>query len=171
MYIVKIEGDKRYKRLILNPRILDSYGHLNWNNIVTVSESTLSRYKTSQFIQTQGSEKVYELRASKNSDTGVKHWVNLTKDQFLQAGFDPDSIFTINRIEGSAAFYALGSPRTTAYYPKLRVKHSAKDNIFVVSSAPKTQNNTKQQSVVLSTTPKSKSHGAKIILQSKKQEQ
>lgn len=121
VYIVKHIGRKKYRRLILNPAILNSYANLRWNNVVTVSESTLRQYTISHFIKVQGSNTIYELRASQHADTGVKHRVNLTPSQFVQAGFDLDSIFTVNRVEGSSQFYRTGADRTIAYYPKFRL--------------------------------------------------
>ena len=38
IYIVKLVGEKKFKRLILSPHVFDSYGHLNWDNVnLTVS--------------------------------------------------------------------------------------------------------------------------------------
>ena len=116
VYIVKKTTNQNYKRLILNPQIFNSYGHLSWNNIKVVPTSLLAQYKTSNLIRQQGDARVYELVASPNADTGVKHWVNMTHAQFLSLGFDPNSIYTINHIEGSNTFYRIGATKTFADY-------------------------------------------------------
>ena len=38
VYIVKIINEKRFKRLIINPDIFESYGHLEWENVQDVSQ-------------------------------------------------------------------------------------------------------------------------------------
>lgn len=124
VYIIKNIDGKKFKRLILNPEIFDSYGHLEWRNIKiagpTAGPTILTQYKTSNLIRQDGDTKVYELVSNPNADTGTKHWINLTQEEFLQAGFDPDSIYTVNDIEGSNEFYKTGSQRTAADYPQLR---------------------------------------------------
>ncbi|MCK4525336.1 MAG: hypothetical protein KAU07_02790, partial [Candidatus Andersenbacteria bacterium] len=47
VYIVKLVGEKSFKRLILNPTVFESYGHLNWGDIQTVSETVMGEYTTS----------------------------------------------------------------------------------------------------------------------------
>ena len=125
MYIVKKTDDnKQYKRLVINPSVLNNYDHLNTKNAIVVSKSASSQYKTSHLIRIQGSDTVYELRPSQNSSVGVKHPVNVTQNQFVQAGLDPDSVFPVSRSEGSSRIYITGSARTAAYYPKLRLTDS-----------------------------------------------
>ncbi len=98
VYIVKIVGSKKFKRLILNPEVFNSYGHLKWENIKTVSESVMDEYTTSSLVRVDGDEKVYAL--APNGDTGSKSWINLTADEFLsEPNTDPDSIYTINSFE------------------------------------------------------------------------
>ena len=36
IYIVKTINNKQFKRLIINPDIFNSYGHLEWNNVQDV---------------------------------------------------------------------------------------------------------------------------------------
>ena len=38
VYIVKIIGAEKFKRLILNPEIFNQYGHLKWENIKEISQ-------------------------------------------------------------------------------------------------------------------------------------
>ena len=77
VYIVKIVGQKTFKRLILNPQVFDSYGNLRWDNIKTVSQATLDTYTTSNLVrQFQGDGMVYRLFPE--GDTGVKSHIQLT---------------------------------------------------------------------------------------------
>ena len=139
VYIVKEVRGKQYKRLILNPEIFNSYGHLSWNNIKVVPESTLYQYTTSNLIRQQGDARVYELNAGYNTDIGVKHWLNLTPAQILALGFDPDSIYTINHIEGSDYFYRTGNTRTYLDYPQLTRKITDSSWQYVISDGGRIQ--------------------------------
>ena len=51
IYIVKITGSKLFKRLILNPTIFESYGHLRWEDVISVSPQTLNQYRTSDLVR------------------------------------------------------------------------------------------------------------------------
>ncbi|MDD5590145.1 MAG: hypothetical protein PHQ47_03155, partial [Candidatus Portnoybacteria bacterium] len=41
VYIAKYVGSKKFKRLILNPQVFESYGHLSWSKIKTVTQAEL----------------------------------------------------------------------------------------------------------------------------------
>ncbi|MFA7171775.1 MAG: hypothetical protein WC180_07340, partial [Candidatus Paceibacterota bacterium] len=71
-YIVKIVGTKKFKRLVLNPTIFNSYGHLNWSDIQEVDQSVLDEYETSSLARVDGDSKVYAL--TPNDDAGSKSW-------------------------------------------------------------------------------------------------
>ena len=96
IYIAKVVSDtETYKRLILNPQVFDSYGHLNWGDVKEVDQSVMDSFTTSDLVRQDGTDEVYSLVA--DDDTGTKHWVNLTAEQFVdEAGADPDSIYTVN---------------------------------------------------------------------------
>ena len=106
IYIVKlveVEGEdtKMFKRLMLNPTVFESYGHLNWGDVQTVSQAVMDEYTTSSLVRvdTDPDEKVYAM--APDGDIGSKSWVNLTTDEFVtDAGSDPDSIYTINAVDG-----------------------------------------------------------------------
>jgi len=120
VYIVKIIGSKTFKRLILNPAIFESYGHLSWSNIVTVSQATLDSYTTSNMVievtaaGAAVSGKVYIVSSSAGSDTGTKQWLNVTAADFEAAGLDWDSLYQVNATEAGAGFYPEGSAITDA---------------------------------------------------------
>lgn len=116
VYIVKFINNKKFKRLILNPDIFNSYGHLKWENIRTVSQSTMDEYTISELVlevNPDGSvadPKVYRVRSAANSDVGERRWMNMTAQEFETLGNDWDSIYHINHTEASPNFYPTGEP-------------------------------------------------------------
>jgi len=96
VFIVKIVGAKTFKRLILNPEVFESYGHLEWGNIQTISASTVEGYTTSQLVRADGETKVYKLVP--DGDVGTKEWMNMTAAEF-GATYDWDSIYTVNSVD------------------------------------------------------------------------
>ena len=115
VYIVKIVGTKQFKRLVLNPTVFDSYGHLNWGDIQTVSQSVMDGYTTSALVRvdTDPDEKVYAM--APENDTGKKSWVNVTAAEFLgvAGSEDGDSIYTINSTD-AGSYVAVGNVTTVA---------------------------------------------------------
>ena len=115
IYIVKLKNSKKFKRLILNPAIFNSYGHLSWNKVKTVSQAVQDAYTESTLVievNPDGSvfdPKVYSVTSSLNADVGVKHWLNMTAAQFVTKGYDWDSIYHINHTEAGKNFYPLGA--------------------------------------------------------------
>jgi len=113
VYIVKLVGTKMFKRLMLNPTVFESYGHLNWGDIQTVSQAVMDTYTTSSLVRvdTDLAEKVYAM--APDGDIGSKSWVNLTSAQFLGVtGSDADAIYTINAVDGGN-YTAVGDVTTT----------------------------------------------------------
>ncbi len=110
VYVIKIVGHKKFKRLIINPKVFESYGDQfdhnkngnPWDDIKQVSQSTMDSFKTSNLVRCFdpsvgiNDPKVYQLNP--NGDQGTKTWLNLTPQQFEQ-NHDWDSIFIINRVE------------------------------------------------------------------------
>jgi len=120
VYIVKIIGSKMFKRLILNPAIFESYGHLSWSNIITVSQATLDSYTTSNMVievtpaGAAVNGRVYIVTSAAGSDTGTKQWLNVTASEFEAAGLDWDSLYQVNATEAGAGFYPEGAAITDA---------------------------------------------------------
>jgi len=119
IYIVKLIGSKKFKRLILNPDIFNSYGHLKWGNVKTVSQAVQDAYTLSELVievNADGSvfdPKVYRVSSALNSDVGIKQWLNITAVQFAASGRDWDAIYKINHTEASTNFYPLSTPITS----------------------------------------------------------
>lgn len=137
IYIVKMVGTKQFKRLVLNPQIFASYGHLKWENIKTVSQAEIDALKTSSLVRVDGTEKVYALTPVAGGDTGAKSWVNVTADQFINgAGSDSDSIYTINSTD-FAAYSAKGDITTVtalkAFYKDGTLPASVSDGALKVA--------------------------------------
>ncbi|MFH0852589.1 MAG: hypothetical protein V1845_03220 [bacterium] len=104
VYIAKYLGAKAFKRLILSPSVFNSYGHLSWSNVKTVSQATMDQFTISTLVRAVGDPKVYNLAPVANSDNGGKHWVNMTAEQFTacnssNALFDWDSVYQINTVD------------------------------------------------------------------------
>ena len=76
----------RYARLILNPQVFNSYGHLSWDNIQAITPPMQDFFLensifVSNFVrQVDGDGKVYMLFPS--GDVGVKRHIQLTAQQF-----------------------------------------------------------------------------------------
>ena len=120
IYIASFVGTKRFKRLILNPEIFNSYGHLSWGNVKTVSQAVQDAFTLSDLVievNADGSvydPKVYKVTSALNADVGQKQWLNMTAAQFELEGYDWDAIAHINHIEAGVNFYPLGTEITSA---------------------------------------------------------
>jgi hypothetical protein len=119
VYIVKLVGNKKYKRLILNPEIFNSYGHLKWSNIKTVTQTQLDSFFLSELTMevypngTPVNGKVYVVSSALNSDVGISQRLDIAPAAFEQKGFDWEGIFYINHHEASPSFYPEGAPITS----------------------------------------------------------
>ena len=116
IYIVKLVGDKKFRRLILNPDIFDSYGHLRWEDVKDVSFFALSRYTISSLVTEVNSDgsvvdgRIFWLTSTQNSDKGTKRWLNVEASRFEYMGYDWDSIYKINHLEAGDSFYYESTP-------------------------------------------------------------
>lgn len=91
VYIVKYKNGKQFKRLVLNPQVFESYGHLRWEDILIVSQSEMSSFATSDLVRIDGQTDIYQL--APNGDIGNKHLLVSTD------GYDLDSAYTINSVD------------------------------------------------------------------------
>ena len=118
IYIVKLVGAKKFKRLILNPAIFNSYGHLKWENVKTVSGDILNEYVLSEFVIEVNADgtvfdpKVYKVSSAPDADSGERRWINISAQEFESLGYDWDSIYQINRTEAAENFYSTKPPLT-----------------------------------------------------------
>ena len=100
VFIVKLVGNKKFKRLILSPHVFESYEHLNWEDVKDVNQETMDVHTISNLIRAVGDDKVYELFPS--GDVGTKQWLNITAEEFITQGYDSDSIYEINETDRDA---------------------------------------------------------------------
>ncbi|MBI1888777.1 MAG: hypothetical protein HYS15_02505, partial [Candidatus Spechtbacteria bacterium] len=112
VFIVKHVGAKKFKRLILNPAVFNSYGHLSWAKIKTVTSAEMAVYTDSQLVRAVNDPKVYKLSSAPDSDTGVRAWVNMTAAEFVANGYDWDAIYEINAVDRDN--YTMGADVTPA---------------------------------------------------------
>jgi hypothetical protein len=96
VFIMKYVGDKKFKRLVLNPQVFESYGHLEWGNIKTVTVSELEAFSSADAVRADGDDKVYKLFP--DGDIGTKRWVE-SLDCFNTKGYDWDSVYIINSVD------------------------------------------------------------------------
>src|SRR3989338_2378448 len=111
VYILKMVGAKKFKRLVLNPDIFNSYGHLSWGAIKTATQAELDMYTNTNLVlevNADGSTadpKVYAVTSAAGSDVGERRHLNVTAAEFEAAGLDWDSLFKVNHTEASPSFY------------------------------------------------------------------
>ncbi|MBI2670273.1 MAG: hypothetical protein HYX20_03980 [Candidatus Yanofskybacteria bacterium] len=107
VWIIKIVGEKRYKRWLFGPQIFNAYGHLSFDKVKNVSKVTLNNFDTSNLIRKFDDEKVYELTDFVPGKSATRRWIQ-TLEIFLQRGFDFDAVYIVNQREFD--LYTEGSP-------------------------------------------------------------
>ncbi|MBI2462786.1 MAG: hypothetical protein HYV65_00945, partial [Candidatus Spechtbacteria bacterium] len=106
-------------RLILNPDIFNSYGHLKWSNVKSVSQTVMDAFTSADLVIEVNADgtvydpKVYKISSAPDSDVGQRQWLNMTAAQFEAEGYDWDAIYHINHIEAGVNFYPLGTALTS----------------------------------------------------------
>lgn len=96
VYIVKYAGGSRYKRLILSPSVFTSYGHLRWEDVMTVSTSTFNSFTTSSYVRVKGDCHIWKLYPY--GDQGMRRLASDCEDP-EDDDIDDDSVYTINRFD------------------------------------------------------------------------
>lgn len=91
VYIVKYQAGKSYKRLVLNPQVFQSYGHLKWENLLTIDPAAMDSFVTSDLVRVDGSTQIYRL--TPDGDTGSKVLLESLD------GLDASSVYTINSVD------------------------------------------------------------------------
>jgi hypothetical protein len=96
IYIVKYIGNKKFIRLILNPSVFRSYGHLRWEDVIDVNQETLNSFAVSNLVRSAKTGKIYQL--DPNGDIGVrKHFKNV--EAMKKRGNDLDAVYEINETD------------------------------------------------------------------------
>ena len=109
VFLSRIANGKRFKRLLLNPTVFESYG-FDWQSVRDVGADEIERWAHSSLVHLEGDTEVWQLFP--DGDEGERRRLNLTDEQFINAGFDWDSVAPINRTEFNA--YDEGRPVTAA---------------------------------------------------------
>ena len=91
VYIVKYKNGKLFKRLVLNPQVFESYGHLRWEDILIVDQPAMDSFVVSDLVRVDGQTDIYQLVP--NGDVGTKVLLTST------AGYDLDLVYTINAVD------------------------------------------------------------------------
>ena len=91
VYIVKYKNGKQFKRLVLNPQVFESYGHLRWEDILIVSQSKIDSFVTSDLVKVDGQTDIYQLVP--DGDVGIKVLLEVA------VGYDLDMAYTINAVD------------------------------------------------------------------------
>ena len=91
VYIIKYKNGKRFRRLVLSPSVFNSYRHLRWENIKTVSRAQLDSFIISGLVYVQGSASIYELIPE--GDVGKRRTVAAEEE------YDQDSVYEINETD------------------------------------------------------------------------
>lgn len=101
VYIIKYVEERQYKRLILNPTVFESYGHLRWENVIDVAQEVVDAFTTSNLVRVSGGTQIYKLGPT--GDSGNRQ--PLGDSMIISLGLDSDSIYEINATERDS--YAL----------------------------------------------------------------
>ena len=125
IFLVKVVGEKAYKRLILSPAVFNSYSW-NWNAVKDVPADALELFTDSGLVRLAGSTDVYALWVT-SEDTGIKTLVT-------HGVYDPDSVYTVNRAE-LAAYASYQDPRVQGIEDGDLIRAVNTDNIFLVKVA------------------------------------
>ncbi|MDX1535965.1 MAG: fibronectin type III domain-containing protein, partial [Candidatus Spechtbacterales bacterium] len=99
VYIVKYVGTKQFKRLILSPHVFESYGHLRWEDIQDIPQSTVDAFITSNLVRAESDSRVFLLVP--NGDTGTRKWIK-SADAFQRLNYDWDAVYIINNQDRDA---------------------------------------------------------------------
>lgn len=92
-------------RQIAHPLIFTFYLHLKWENVREVEPGTLAQFQVSALMRAADDTKVYEVDVA-----GIKHWLNMTPEQFVTSGRRWEAVYVVNDRERD--FYPLGVPVT-----------------------------------------------------------
>ncbi len=101
--LIRAKGDRRvyivqgkWRRHIISSKIFNFYRNLGFDKVMEVSQSVLDKYTESNLVRYSLGKKIYEV-----DESGKKHWLNMTGQQFSSSGRSWDSIFQINQAEST----------------------------------------------------------------------
>jgi len=96
VYIIKYIGNKKFIRLILNPSVFRSYGHLKWEDVIEVEREVIDSFVISSLVRSTETGRIYRLDA--NGDNGIRrHFRSIGVMQ--RSGYDLDAVYEINEAD------------------------------------------------------------------------
>lgn len=99
VYVVKYSNGGQYKRLLLNPSVFKSYGHLSWKNLIIISQAKMDSFTTSTLVRRVGSSGVWELKS--DNDIGKSYFLYNAEPRT----YDSDRVYYVNESEFSNYVY------------------------------------------------------------------
>lgn len=113
VYIVKYFNGRWYKRLVLNPLVFQSYGHLKWENLLVIPDSEMNTYIISDLVRVDGTNDIYQLVPE--GDNGGKYLLTSLD------GYDRDSVYTINSVDFGN--YAMRGNKAAPYIQEINTEN------------------------------------------------
>lgn len=98
LYQTRIISDKRFKRLILNEAVFDGYG-FQLDDVRSVGAAEFGRWAETNLARLGEDKRVWRLVPDVGRSTGERRWLDITAEQFEEAGFDWDAVIPINQVE------------------------------------------------------------------------
>ncbi|MEX0869978.1 MAG: hypothetical protein WDZ39_00940, partial [Candidatus Spechtbacterales bacterium] len=97
IYIIKDDPaaymGRGYKRWVQSAEIMDMYGHLRWEDVITVRKEMLDQYEVVSLISMAGDERVFLVRPDR-----TRVWISDAED-FLSRGFRFNMVYEVNERE------------------------------------------------------------------------
>ena len=124
-YLVWMRNGKWYKRLLINPTVLQSYRD-DWPNskhLLVNDEAQFNAIPTSTLVRSyhgNNSQRIYHLTSDPHKNTGTRYWLDVSGSEFNSAGLDWDSVFPVNAIEFETTNYELGPSLDVRYLRYIR---------------------------------------------------
>ena len=97
VYVVKRVAGRQWKRPVLSWNVMNAYG---WDetDVTNVCAGVLQGFTTSMLARLDTADPVYYLRQT-GQDSGQRHWLDVTAEQFDAASLDWNAVFRINIAE------------------------------------------------------------------------
>lgn len=94
LYLIKSEGQRGYRRIVTDNKIIDFYGHLSLNTVQIIPPDVLKDYTLVPWIRGKDKTKVYQVSPDK-----TKQWLNMRFEDFKTRGGSDEAVFTVNEAE------------------------------------------------------------------------
>lgn len=93
VWIVKYAGEKQFRRLVLNPTVFNSYGHLRWEDVRDVSPESVNAFTESFLVYVVGTpDQAYRL--TPDGDIGTRQ--RISDSAIVSLALDAEGAYEIN---------------------------------------------------------------------------